>query len=107
MVGLPEQGKKIKLFGSIHLVLTTPAVDLLDHVGRPLLLGVCQRVERDQSGCGIGAVGQSLYCLSLQHVVELLAWDEHCHGCGCGWCGLGAVGVPLDHDVTLPQDQPT
>jgi len=78
-----KQVEIVKLYLSKHFVEKAPAVYLLDrlqHVGRPLRLGVCQRIERDQSGCGIVAVGQSLYCLSLQHVIELLAGDEHCHG---------------------------
>ena len=61
-----------------------------------LLLGLHQRVEGNHPGEWIGAVGQALCCLVLQHVTELILWSEHCHGGVCNW-SVGGLTRWLAH----------
>jgi len=110
MVMLPEQGEKIKVFGSEDLVDPAPAIgavvdrDGLHQVGRLPGLGVRQRVERDQASGRIGAIAQNLIGLGLQHVIELLARNEHGHDLVCGCVVWQEVaGAPPNHVVTLPR----
>lgn len=42
-------------------------------------LSLHEAVEGHHAGQWVGAVDQALRCLILQHITELVLWDEHRH----------------------------